>query len=113
MKRLIFILFSIIIVGCSNNYKKSDLLGNWDCISITDVETGEISLPEGDDKFLAEFRSDSLYLSTEEVYAWHIKGDSIFLNEGLSVFIKELTPSSLTVELDIFGEQRLKFKKIK
>ena len=113
MKRLIFILFSIIIVGCNNNYKKSDLLGTWDCISITDIETGEISIPEDEDTFIAEFRSDSLYLSTEEVYAWQIKGDSIFLNGDLSVCIKELTPSSLTVELDVFGEQRLTFKKIK
>jgi len=113
MKQLIFILFAFIIAGCNQNYKKGDLLGTWDVVSSTDIETGEISLPESDDEAFVEFKSDSLYLGLDIVFAWRIKGDSIFLDELGSVFIKELTSTRLTVEYDFFGSERLTFRKIK
>jgi len=113
MKQIIFILFAIIIIGCNRNHKTSDLLGTWNCVSSTNIETEEILLPEDDDMLIAEFRPDSLYLNTEEVYGWEIKGDSILLDGVAYVYIKELTPSSLTVEIDFIGELRLTFIKIK
>ncbi len=122
MKQIIFILFAITIIGCNSNHKTGDLLGTWDCISSTDIKTEEISLPEGDESLIVEFRRDSFIIPsllidslfiTKNSYGWKIKGDSILI-EGLgSVYIKELTPSSLTVEMDFSGEQRLTFRKIK
>ena len=122
---LIFILFAIIIIGCNSNHKTSDLLGTWDCVSSTDIKTGEILLPKDGDRLIVEFRPDSLkipgisvdsHFITKEVYGWEIKGDTISIegpNWLSSLIIKELTPSSLTVEIDFVGEQRLTFRKIK
>jgi len=122
MKKLIFILLVIAIAGCSHKYKTSDLLGTWDCVSSTDVKTGEVTLPKGSERFIVEFNKDSIifHQSTEdsvdvmnENYGWKIKGDSIFIDSFDSVFIKELTENNLTVIHDFFGEQQLEFKKIK
>jgi len=114
MKQLIFILFSFIILSCNQNHKKDDLLGTWDFVSSTDIETGEITLPESDDAEFVEFKSDSLYLSSDIVFAWQIKGDSIFLDEFGSVYIKELTGDKLIVEYDFFfGEARVTFRRRK
>lgn len=111
MKQIIFILFVFIILGCNHNVKKSDLLGTWGVVSITDIETWEVELPESDDAEFVEFKSDSLYLSSDKVFVWRIKGDSIFLDEFGSVYIKELTADKLIVEYDFFGKTRLTLKK--
>ena len=83
MKQIIFILLAFIILSCNQNHKKDDLLGIWDVVSSTDIETGEVELSE---KEFVEFKSDSLYLisdlETVEVFAWQIKGDSIFLDKS-------------------------------
>jgi len=113
MKQIIFILSAFIILGCNQNYKKDDLLGTWDIVSSTDIETGEVSLPESDDAEFVEFKSDSLYLGSDIVYAWRIKGDSIFLDEDGSVYIKELTTNNLTVEYDFLGKIQLVLNKRK
>ena len=113
MKQIIFILFAFIILSCNQNHEKGDLLGTWDFISATDIETGEVELPEGDDKGFVEFRLDSLYLSWDDVYTWQIKGDSILIDGLASVYIKEMTSNRLTVEYDFFGAQRLTLSKRK
>ena len=118
MKKLIFILFAFIILGCNQNFKKKgDLLGTWDVVSSTDIESGEVELPESDNLVFVEFKSDSLYLISDfevnQVFAWQIEGDSIFLDEDLSVYIKELTTNNLTVEYDFFGKIQLTLKKRK
>ena len=114
MKQIIFILLAFIILSCNQNHKKDDLLGIWDVVSSTDIETGEVELSE---KEFVEFKSDSLYLisdlETVEVFAWQIKGDSIFLDESGSAYIKELTNDNLTVEYDFFGKIQLTLKKRK
>ena len=114
MKKLIFILFAFIILGCNQNFKKKgDLLGTWDVVSSTDIETGEIELPESDNLEFVEFKSDSLYFGSDIVFAWRIEGDSIFLDEDGSVYIKELTVNNLTVEYDFFGKIQLVLNKRK
>ncbi|MFH6769462.1 hypothetical protein V8G56_11990 [Gaetbulibacter aquiaggeris] len=122
MTRLTLLLFVIIVLGCKPNDEKSDLiLGTWDCISVFDFETQEISQAPSGEKFIAEFKSDSLYLrsidnNTEydaEIYAWQIKEDSLFLDELGSIYIKELSKNNLIVEHELFGKQRLTFIKIK
>jgi len=113
MKQIIFILFAFIILSCNQNHKKDHLLGTWDVVSSTDIETGEISLPESDDAEFVEFKSDSLYLGSDIVFAWRIKGDSIFLDELGSVYVKELTPVKLIVEYDFLGKVQLTLKKRK
>lgn len=46
MKQIIFILLALIILSCNQNHKKDDLLGIWDVVSSTDIETGEVELSE-------------------------------------------------------------------
>ncbi|WP_370479035.1 hypothetical protein [Tamlana flava] len=119
MKKLILILFAFIILGCDQNLKKKGvLLGTWDAISATDIETGEVSFPESDELAFVEFKSDSLYLSPDlslgdKVFAWRIEGDSIVLFDEGNVYIKELTKNKLVVEYDFFGKTQLNFKKRK
>lgn len=113
MKQLIFLLFTFLLLGCNQNYTKGDLLGTWDVVSSTDIETGEVELAESDNVDFAVFKSDSLYLNSDIVFAWQIKGDSIFLDENGSVYIKELTADELIVEYDFLGKIRLKLKKRK
>ena len=121
MKRLTSLLFAILVFGCNTNHEKSELImGTWDCISVFDFETQEISRAPSGEKFIAEFKSDSLYLrsidsNTEydvDIYAWKIKEDSLFLDELGSIYIKELSKNSLIVEHELFGKQRLTFIKI-
>ena len=113
MKQIILILFAFIVLGCNQDHQKNDLLGTWDFVSTIDLETGEVELPEGDDKQFVEIRSDSLYLSWDDVYPWQIKGDSILIDDLPSVYIKELTSNTLTVEYDFLGVQRLTLRKRK
>jgi len=111
----------MIVLGCGSNSEKIDIIGNWDLVSVFDFETQEISRAPNGEKFIAEFKSDSLYLrsidsNTEydvDLYAWQIKGDSLFLDELGSIYIKELSKNSLIVEQELFGKQRLTFLKIK
>jgi len=88
-------------------------LGTWNVVSSTDIESGEVELLESDNLEFVEFKSDSLYLGFDEVFAWRIEGDSIFLKEGGSVYIKELTKNELTVEYDFLGKIQLTLKKKK
>jgi len=113
MKQIVLILLAFIILSCDQKPKKDDLLGIWDVLSSTDIETGEVELPE---KGFVEFKSDSLYISdleTVEVFAWQIKGDSIFLDKSGSAYIKEWTNDNLTVEYDFLGKIQLTLKKRK
>lgn len=120
MKNIILILFSIVMIGCNRNYEKSEFLGSWNCISSIDLETNELTIPEGEEQLMVEFRSDSLYLFDysgmsilDDKYAWQIKGDSVLINDLGSFYIKELNAKSLTVEFNIIGETRMTFEKIK
>ena len=117
MKKLLIILLTFIFLGCNQNHKKDDLLGNWDVVSMTYTETGEIEFPESDDGEFILIKSDSLYLmlgsGSEKVFAWKIKGDSIILDEDGPVYIKELTANKLIVEYDFFGIIQLELKKRK
>lgn len=82
------------------------------------METQEILLSEKDEKFFAEFKIDSLYLSDKDghidwrIYAWQIKEDSLFLDGLGSIYIKELSKNNLIVEHELFGKQHLKFIKM-
>lgn len=109
MSKLIFILLAFLILGCNPNHKEKTLLGTWDFVSSTNLETGEVDFPEDDEDFV-EFRIDSIFVSPTSMYAWKIKGDSIIL-EGIPKFfdsgfysipfyIKELTSNKLTVDFD-------------
>jgi hypothetical protein len=114
MKQIIFILLALIILSCSQNHKKDDLMGIWDVVSSTDIETGEVELSE---KEFVEFKLDSIYLisdfEVDKVFAWRIEGDSIFLDKDGSVFIKKLTKNELIVEYDFLGKIMLTLKKRK
>ncbi|MFH6768357.1 hypothetical protein V8G56_06395 [Gaetbulibacter aquiaggeris] len=114
MKQIIFILLALIILSCNQNHKKDDLLGIWDVVSSTDIETGEVELSE---KEFVEFKSDSIYLisdfEVDKVFAWRIEGDSIFLDKDGSVYIKKLTKNELIVEYGFLGKIQLTLKKRK
>ena len=59
MKRLTSLLFAILVFGCNTNHEKSELImGTWDCISVFDFETQEISRPPSGEKLIVEFKSD-------------------------------------------------------
>jgi hypothetical protein len=113
MKHFIVFLFAITILGCNENYKKGDLLGTWDFVSTTNIETGKVELPENEDSVFVEIKSDSLYLDSYDTIAWRIVGDSVFLVAADSVYIKKLTNDTLIVEYDFFGKTLLTFKKRK
>jgi hypothetical protein len=71
-------------------------------------------LPESDNLEFVEVKSDSLYLSSSDyAFAWRIEGDSIFLDEFGSVFIKELSKNELIAEYDFLGKMQLTLKKRK
>jgi len=113
MKHTIVFLFAITILGCNENYKKGDLLGTWDVVSATDIKTGKVEFPETEDSEFVEIKSDSLYLGSDNAIAWRIVGDTIFLNEADSVYIKKWTNDTLIVEYDFFGKTLLTLKKRK
>jgi len=117
MKKLIFILFAITIIGCNSSHKTSDLLGIWDIVSSTNIESGDVELPDGDNLGFVEFKSDSLYVISpfeeDMVFAWRIEGDSIFLKNFDSFYIKELTKNKLIVENYFISKQQITLKKRK
>ena len=114
MKRIIFLIVTIILLGCNQSHKTSDLVGTWDVVSSTDIENGEISFPDDDDEGYIEFTPDSLFIGEDrEAFAWEIKGDSILLKDFGFVYIKEFTLDKLIVEYDFLGETQLKLKKRK
>ena len=114
-------MFAFIILGCNQNLKKDDLMGTWDVVSETDIETGKVRFPESDELFFVEFKSDSLYLSPDlsasaDNVAWRIEGDSIFINDDEdAVYITELTDNELTVEYGFLSKRKylVKLKKRK
>ncbi|WP_242156864.1 lipocalin family protein [Aestuariivivens sediminis] len=125
MKQIIFILLAFILIGCEQNHKKNYLLGTWEFVSGTDMETGEVKFLENDEKFIIVFKSDSVYeyddpssfyddSSPDEVYAWTIKNDSLFYGNWEGVYVKELTKVKLV--LDVFGgflgDWRIEYKRI-
>jgi hypothetical protein len=87
----------------NRKYEKFDLLGTWEMISETDLETGEVYWHQDDDdeKFLVDIRFDSLSPSEDDVYAWEIKKDSImvYVNDWpWSFYIRELSGKKLFIE---------------
>ena len=121
MKQLFFILVAVLLLSCSSKPKASDLLGTWDCVSSTNVETGEVSQPENNERFIVKIDKDSLSFPSSQQdssimfnnnYAWKIKGDSIVIDNLISVYIKQLTKTDLSVVYDFLGEEQLNFKKI-
>ena len=115
MKNIIFILLVFTIIGCKQSHHRDNLIGTWDWVSSTDIETGEVELYDGDDSEFVEFKSDSLYLIPDKVFAWRIEGDSIFLDDDyLSVYIKELSNNALIVEFVLWGgKEQMTLKKRK
>lgn len=116
MKQIVFMLFVFILIGCNQNQKRNKLIGTWDVVNVVDIDTMvEESLDSNNAEFV-EVSRDSLYLGSDTVYSWRIKGDSIILNEGsssFSVFIKELSADKLIVEYDFLGVTQLTLKKRK
>lgn len=112
MKQIVFILLTLLILGCSQNRTAQKLLGTWELVYVKNIETGELEFPnEYDDLVFLTVNSDSIYLDTFDRYGYEIKGDSILLNEYYSVYIKNLTNQELIVEFDFFNVTQLKFKK--
>jgi len=107
-------MFALMILGCNQNLKKNfDIIGTWDVVSTTNIETGEVLLPESNHKDFVEFKSDSLYLSSGEVFAWSIEGDSIFLEKSGAAYIKTLTKKELIVEYNFLSKIQLTLKRRK
>ena len=108
MKQLILSLLTFTLLSCNHHYKKDDLIGIWDVVSATDVETGEVELQK---KESVEIKTDSLYLisdlEVQRVFAWRIEGDSIIIGDVGSVYINELTANNLIVEYDFIGKTQL------
>ncbi len=100
MKKLIIILFAIAISSCNQKFKKADFLGTWEIVSTTDSETGVVDKLEEEYRFLVDVKLDSLY-KDDEVYAWEIIGDSIFVDEW-PFYIKEVTGNKVIVEEEYF-----------
>jgi len=119
MKQIIFVLSAFILLGCNQNHKKDDLMGTWDWVSSTDLETGEVDFFDGD-KYaeFVEIKSDSIYvwldLDRHNDTPWRIEGDSIFLDDfNISLYIKELSQNALIVEYDYYGKTLFNLKKRK
>jgi len=110
MRKLLFILFVFIILGCNQNLKKKGLLlGTWDVVSETDIETGKVRFPESDDLWFVEFKSDSIYVSSNpnEGAAWRIEGDSIFIDDDkVPFYIKELSQNTLIAEYGFLSKRK-------
>lgn len=103
----------------NKKYEKFDLLGTWEAVSETDLETGEVYEFQDDDKMIVEIKFDSLAPYGDQVYAWEIEKDSILVYANgwpWSFNIKELTESELIIEgQEWFGDSIIstKFKKQK
>lgn len=115
MKKVFFVFSIFLIISCSHQIEKKELIGSWDCTSALDMESNEISLPEGEEKFTVTITPDSIILpdTGKEKYTWEIKGDSLVITDLITVYIKELKPKTLIVEYDFLGHTQLTFKKIK
>ena len=115
MRKVIIVIFILSMVACTNHIDKKDLIGLWDCTSAVDMESNEISLPEGEEKFIVTITSDSIIIPDTgiEKYIWEVKGDSLVITDLITVYIKELKPKVLIVEYDFLGHTQLTFKKIK
>jgi len=115
MKKVFFVFNLFLIISCSHQIDKENLIGLWDCTSALDMESNEISLPEGEEKFIVTITSDSIIIPETgiEKYTWKIKGDSLVITNLITVYIKELKPTALIVEYDFLGHTQLTFKKIK
>lgn len=117
MKRVTVFLFVMIMFGCNQDYKKDDLIGIWEAVSVTDLQTGEVGLPEVDfDRLIVNVKLDSIYESEGDAYSWQIRGDSILVS-WFSFYIKDVSPKYLTVvHYPFWGEgderQEIKFKKL-
>lgn len=115
MRKVIFVIFILSMVACTDQIDKKELIGLWDCTSALDMESNEISLPEGEEKFTVTITSDSIIIpdTGKEKYTWDIKGDSLVITDLITVYIKELKPKTLIVKYDFLGHTQLTFKKIK
>ena len=115
MRKVFIAIFILSMVACTNQIDKENLIGLWDCTSVLDIESNEISLPEGEEKFIVTITSDSIIIPETgiEKYTWKIKGDSLVITDLITVYIKELKPTALIVEYDFLGHTQLTFKKIK
>ncbi len=91
--------------------KKETLIGTWEVVYATEIETGENNWPEDDQKHVVVFKPDSVYVDSHIEYAWSIEGDSIVLDKYNAVYIKKLTKNELIVIYEFFGEIELKLKK--
>ena len=129
MKQIIIVICAVIISGCATKYKKRDLIGKWEEVSITNMETGEVEIREGEpDRILVLLTMDSLYTISEHYnfypddhihekgISWEVIGDSIFV-DWMSFFIKELRSDHIIlVEYASFprnSKQETKFRRIK
>lgn len=117
MKQIVFIFFAFILVGCNNYYKKSDLLGTWDAVAVTDVETGQKTFLEDDEILNVVATLDSLYFSEfMGVCAWQIEGDTILnvwetKGDTIPYVIKEISPNKIIIEYAFFNKMLLELKK--
>lgn len=117
MKQIVFIFFAFIVVGCNNYYKKSDLLGTWDAVAVTDIETGQKTFLEDDEIFNVVATLDSLYFSEfMGVCAWQIEGDTILnvwetKGDTIPYVIKEISPNKIIIEYAFFNKLLLELKK--
>lgn len=113
MKHWCYFLPAFILLSCQQPFEKDDLLGTWDIVSATDLETGEEELPPPDEAYFVEIRTDSIYTQDGWAGAWELEGDSIRIDGIGSVFIKKLTSTDLTVEHSIYMAYRLTLRKRK
>lgn len=113
MKYFTFLLIATILLGCNPKHEKYELIGTWDGLSSLDLETNEVSYPTKEDRFIVEISLDSIDAGENGTYAWEIQGDSLFLKDAGSVYLKELTSEKMVIELDFFGPLRMTFKKLK
>ena len=111
MKKLLFILIVCLSFGCSNSFKKDDILGKW----VEKIETGQDVIPkvlpkdcgsEDDFDFYVTFSVDSITTSlckTVRTTFWTLDKEGIisFPDEGRRVTdwkIIECSDSSFVVE---------------
>ena len=113
MKPCYYFLLPFLLFSCQQPLEKDDLLGTWDMITLTDLETGEEERPQADEEAFVVIRTDSIYSSDGLGYAWELDGDSIRIEDIGAVYIKKLTSEGLTVEYNILSEYRLTLRKRK
>ena len=124
-KTLCSIITVFLLLKCSTPSQEELFIGNWKATLITDLEKMK---DHSVTKFMdVNIGMDSLTVKMESktdmangTYGWTIKSDSIFIlnNHGDTVqyaIIKELTNTSMTVEMKMFLDDSLKvkYKKVK